>query len=227
MEELVAQTVQEYGRLDLMINNAGIGLDGELIDTSHEQFARVMDINFWGVYYGTMAAYPVMIRQGHGQIVNVSSLAGLLPGGLMASYVASKHAVTGFTLSLRGEAKQYGVKANALCPGFIETELHDTTEIVTEYVHAQAQQRKKTQFPTAAACIPLMMKGIVKNRAIIISPRSHRMYWWINRLVPSFIPWMWSKIIAEICKNPSRQVISGRPTHNLYSPEPTRRCDLQ
>jgi NAD(P)-dependent dehydrogenase (short-subunit alcohol dehydrogenase family) len=115
-EALVTETRASLGRIDLMVNNAGMGLDGEFRDMRLDQWERVVEVNLWGVVYGTHDGYPVMIEHGFGQIVSVASLAGLMPGGLMTSYVAAKHAVVGLTLGLRAEARQYGIKVNALCP---------------------------------------------------------------------------------------------------------------
>ena len=198
VEQLIAKAKADFGRIDLLINNAGIGLDGELKDVTFEQFKKVVDVDFWGVVHGTLAAYPIMISQGFGQIVNVSSLAGLLPGGLMTSYVASKQAVTGFSLSLRSEARQYGVRVNALCPGFMETPIHDHTPKVSAYLRSETNQRNRQHFPTPDKCIHGMMKGIERDRAIIISPAGQRAFWWLYRLFPALVPYVWSKIIARL-----------------------------
>ncbi len=152
-----------------------------------------------------------MIAQGFGQIVNVSSLAGLLPGGLMTSYVASKQAVAGFTLALRAEAYQYGIKVNALCPGFIETPIHDTTSKASAYLQEDRNQRNKSFFPTADKCVNAMMKGIARDKAIIIAPRLHRVFWWLYRLFPSLIPFAWSRIIARL-KRQSRDTPEASPS---------------
>lgn len=198
IEHLINETKAEFNRIDLMINNAGIGLDGEFKDMTLDNWKHIIDINLWGVIYGTYFVYPIMIAQGFGQIVNVSSLAGLLPGGLMTSYVASKQAVAGFTLALRSEAHQYGIKVNALCPGFIETPLHDKTLKVSDYLNKEKNQRNKKRFPTAKDCVSEMMRGIEKNHAIIIAPDNQKIYWWLYRLFPSLIPFAWRKVIEKM-----------------------------
>lgn len=200
VQNLINETKAEFSKIDLMVNNAGIGLDGEFRDMTLDHWKHMIDINLWGVIYGTYYVYPIMIAQGFGQIVNVSSLAGLLPGGLMTSYVAGKHAVTGFSLALRSEAHQYGIKVNALCPGFIETPLHDKTLKVSDYLNKEKNQRNKKHFPVAKDCVAEMMKGIEKNRAIIISPGNQKIYWWLYRLFPSLIPYTWRKLIEKMKK---------------------------
>jgi NAD(P)-dependent dehydrogenase (short-subunit alcohol dehydrogenase family) len=198
MEGLVAGVVRDHGRLDLLVNNAAIGLDGEFQDMTLEDWERVFATDVWSVVVGTHFAYQVMLDQGGGQIVNVSSLAGLLPGGLMTSYVASKHAVVGLTLGLRAEARQYGIRVNALCPGFVETALHDRTRKVSAYLEADAVQRDRSRFPTAADVIGPLMRGVERDRAIVVAPRSHALFWYLYRLAPSSIPFMWSMIIRRI-----------------------------
>lgn len=111
VERLGGDTVRDHGRLDLMINNAGIGLDGEFQAMTLADWERVVAVDPWGVGHGTHFACRVMLDQDpidrcRGQIVNVASLAGLIPGGLMTSYAASKHAVVGLSLTFRGEARQ-------------------------------------------------------------------------------------------------------------------------
>jgi short-subunit dehydrogenase len=198
VEELITETIGHHKKIGMMINNAGIGINGEFQDMNLELWRKIMDVNFWGVVYGTYYVYPIMMKQGFGQIVNVSSLAGLIPAGLMTSYVASKHAVVGFTLGLRSEAMQYGIKVNALCPGFIETPIHDASPNVSGFLNSEKNKRPANKYPTASACINEIMRGIEKDKAIIIAPYKHKFYWWLYRIFPSMIVIMWKKIIAYL-----------------------------
>ncbi len=200
VETLIKETVERDKKIDLMINNAGIGINGEFKDMNLGQWRKIFDVNFWGVLYGNYYVYPVMIKQGFGQIVNVSSLAGLMPGGLMTSYNASKHSVVGFTLSLRSEARQYGIKVNALCPGFIETPIHDASPNVSAYLNSEKNKRPPNKYPTAEKCVPGMMKGIKKDKTIIVAPYYHKIFWWLYRLFPGLIIFMWKMIIAHLKK---------------------------
>ena len=123
-----------------------------------------------------------------------------MPEGLMTSYAASKHSVVGFTLSLRSEAIQYGIKVNALCPGFIETPIHGASPNVSDFLNSEKNKRSPNKYPTAKECIKQMMKGIEKNKAIIIAPYKHKIYWWFYRMFPGLIPIMWMKIIEYLKK---------------------------
>lgn len=191
----IEQVCDEFGRIDLLVNNAGISLEGEFPDTTDEQWRRVVDVNLWGVVNGIRAAYPRMIERGSGQIVNVSSLAGLVPTGLMTAYGAAKAAVVGFSTGLRSEAALHGVKVNALCPGYIETPLHQRSEMVTDYLH---YQRRPPREPDADRHAQLMLRGIARNKAIIVVPALQVPVWWLNRLAPGAMPKLWEWKLARI-----------------------------
>jgi NAD(P)-dependent dehydrogenase (short-subunit alcohol dehydrogenase family) len=105
VQTLVYETVAQYGRLDYMFNNAGIGLVADLRDMTLEHWRRIVDINLWGVIYGTTAAYHIMLQQGAGHIVNTASAAGLFPSAALGTaYTATKHAVVGLSTAFRPEA---------------------------------------------------------------------------------------------------------------------------
>jgi NAD(P)-dependent dehydrogenase (short-subunit alcohol dehydrogenase family) len=120
VERLVDETAREHGRVDLMFNNAGIAIIGEETDVSLDDWRKVVDVNLWGVVHGIRAAYPRMVRQGSGHIVNTASLAGLSPAPFEISYTATKYAVVGLSRALRAEAAAHGVKVSVVCPGFIQ-----------------------------------------------------------------------------------------------------------
>lgn len=202
VDKMINKTMDQYGRIDFLFNNAGAALGGEFKDMTLEHWHNMMDVNFWSIIYACMKVYPIMIQQGSGHIVNVSSFAGLMPGGLMSSYSASKYAAVGFTLNLRSEARQYGIKVTALCPGYLETPMHKSAQIVTDYYkkHDEGYLRKKHNYPTPEACIDYMMRRVLKNKCIIVSPRKQIPIWWLNRLFPSLLPWIWFRVIQRIKK---------------------------
>ena len=119
--EVVRTTVDRAGRLDYLFNNAGIGVGGEVREYDRSDWDDVIDVNLRGVAHGILAAYPVMISQGFGHIVNTASMAGLNPAPLQISYTATKYAVVGLSRALRLEAKRYGVRVSVVCPGPIRT----------------------------------------------------------------------------------------------------------
>ena len=121
--DCVAEVVDRAGRIDLLFNNAGITWGGDTELLTLDQWNAIIDVNIRGVVHGVAAAYPVMVKQGHGHIVNTASMAGLAAAGQITSYVMSKHAVVGLSLALRSEAAAHGVGVTAVCPSAVDLSL--------------------------------------------------------------------------------------------------------
>jgi NAD(P)-dependent dehydrogenase (short-subunit alcohol dehydrogenase family) len=133
--------------LDVLVNNAGIGHQpASLEDTDLDDRDRVMEINAMGMWNGCRAALPGMKARGTGAIVNVASLAGLIGLPTQAAYSLSKGAVVTFTKAIAAEAGPYGVRANVVCPGFIDTEL-GRAFFETRENPEQARERMEAQYP--------------------------------------------------------------------------------
>jgi NAD(P)-dependent dehydrogenase (short-subunit alcohol dehydrogenase family) len=181
VQALIDKVISEHGRLDFMFNNAGIAVAGELRDLSLDHWRRIIDINLWGVIYGTSAAYSVMIGQGFGHIINTASLAGLVGSPTMIPYVTTKYAVVGLSTSLRTEAEDFGVRVSVVCPGFIQTGIFDAaTYVRTSAKDIQAQVPFKIMSATQAAQI--ILRGVARNKAIIVFPFYARLLWRLQRI---------------------------------------------
>ncbi len=171
-ENVIAEIINQYGRLDLIFNNAGIAVSGEIRDISLAQWIKAIDVNFYGVLNGSQIAYRQMLKQGSGQIVNIASAAGLIDHlGLMAPYSVTKHAVVNYTQILRLEAKKLGIKASVVCPGFIRT------AIGTNAINPNANKQWNNYAIKLVAngisvekAIDEILKGVAANKEVIIFP---------------------------------------------------------
>jgi NADP-dependent 3-hydroxy acid dehydrogenase YdfG len=123
--ELISRTRQELGRLDVLVNNAGLMLLGPIAAADTEEWRRMIDVNLYGVLYCTHAALPVMIEQGSGHIVNVSSVAGRFARAGSGVYNLTKFGVGAFSEALRQEVAQAGIRVTLIEPGAVATELPD------------------------------------------------------------------------------------------------------
>jgi NADP-dependent 3-hydroxy acid dehydrogenase YdfG len=126
VKRLVDHAVQSHGRIDVIINNAGVMPQSLLESGKVEEWDRMIDVNIKGVLYGIAAALPHMKAQKSGHIVNVSSVAGHKVGPGSAVYAATKHAVRALSEGLRQEVKPYNIRTTVISPGAVETELPDS-----------------------------------------------------------------------------------------------------
>ena len=123
VENLVAKAKEKFGTIDIMVNNAGITKDTLLLRMKEEDFDSVIDINLKGVFNCLKSITPIMVRQKHGKIINLSSVVGISGNAGQVNYAASKAGVIGMTKSLAKEVGSRGINVNAVAPGFIKTDM--------------------------------------------------------------------------------------------------------
>ncbi len=121
VDAMVAQVLARHGRIDVLVNNAGITKDARLVKMSIEQFDAVIDVNLRGVFHCAQAVAPQMVERGSGVILNASSVVGIYGNFGQTNYAAAKFGVIGFTKTWARELGPKGVRVNAVAPGFIET----------------------------------------------------------------------------------------------------------
>jgi NAD(P)-dependent dehydrogenase (short-subunit alcohol dehydrogenase family) len=183
--------VDSVGRVDLLFNNAGIGVGGEVQELSLGHWDRILDINVRGVIHGVHTVYPQMVARRSGHIVNTASLAGLTPVPLLVPYAMTKHAVVGLSESLRIEAAVYGVKVSALCPSAIETPLLDSMNPTDLPAVAWAPNVRGFLTRMAGPIYPVerlakeTLDAVERSSGIIVLPTRARLLWRAYR----FMPW--------------------------------------
>lgn len=188
-DALIADVFSRHGRLDWLFNNAGVGAGGLVDDLTPKDWKLVMDVNLWGVINGVSAAYPRMIAQGFGHIVNTGSGAGLAPRPGMTPYAAAKSGVVGLTMSLRAEAVAHGVKVSVACPGYVATKIIDSAD------YKGVDKGKLTaNIPikpmTADDCARVILKGVDRNKPIIVDSFYVWLDWMVYRIAPGFAVWL-------------------------------------
>lgn len=121
VDRLVGRTVQAFGRIDLLVNNAGVGMMKHIEDYTEAEWDTIQAVNLKGAFLCTRAVLPVMRRQRSGYVVNISSIAGKTGFGGSSAYSASKFGMVGFTESLLEEAIRDNIRATVICPGYVDT----------------------------------------------------------------------------------------------------------
>lgn len=188
------QVVAAHGKVNVIINNAGVALSGTVAGLTLRDYQWIMDINFWGVVYGSKAFLPYLEQSGDGHIVNLSSVFGLTAQPLMSGYNASKFAVRGFTESLRQDLDMARSCVSATCvhPGGIKTNIAQAARISDSVAHstgkslAAATKEFETTFITSADTAASVIVAAVRNnkRRVLIGPDA-RLYDWCARLLPA------------------------------------------
>jgi NAD(P)-dependent dehydrogenase (short-subunit alcohol dehydrogenase family) len=199
--ELVAAIFDRHGRLDYLFNNAGISIGGLAKTYEPNDWDSVLGVNLRGVLHGIQAAYPRMIAQGFGHIVNTASITGLAPAPGLTCYSMTKHAVVGLSLSLRVEAAREGVRVSVLCPGLIDTPIltggvygRMTGNVDLDKLRARLDAMRPMD---PASLAERSLRDVARNRPISVHPRRWRAAWWLHRLSPSLSLGVARRILAK------------------------------
>ncbi|MEW5736949.1 MAG: SDR family oxidoreductase [Thermodesulfobacteriota bacterium] len=196
VEAVYRRIAEKHGRLDLAFHNAGISIAGEMRDLDLCQWKKVIDVNLMGVLYGTVVAYSIMAGRGTGHIVNISSLAGLLPFPVKAPYSATKHAIVGLSTTLRAEAADLGVRVTVACPGLVATDIWTKTPIMGA-TPEDVLGIIRAPMMSAEKAAEKILEGTAKNRAVITFPFSARALWYLYRIHPGILDPLGRKLMRD------------------------------
>ncbi|MDF2720516.1 MAG: oxidoreductase [Paenibacillus sp.] len=165
VNETFSRILQRYGRIDVLINNAGFGMFERFEDMDVDSFEKMMNVNYMGIVRCTKAALPSMLEAGSGHIVNIASLAGKIATAKSSGYAATKHAVLGLTNSLRQELFGTGIAVTAINPGPVDTPFFEVADPSGSYV---ANVRKMMLTPERVA--EAIVRAVETRRAEVDLP---------------------------------------------------------
>ncbi|GGY50456.1 short chain dehydrogenase [Streptomyces xanthochromogenes] len=174
MEKLAEKVATEYGIVDVLVNNAGIGLSGSFFDTTAEDWKKVLDVNLWGVIHGCRIFGKQMADRGQGgHIVNTASAAAYQPSRALPAYSTSKAAVLMLSECLRAELAGQGIGVSAICPGLVNTNITSTTRFAGADATEEKRLQKKTSrlyglrnFPPEKVASAIL-RAVAKNQAVV------------------------------------------------------------
>ena len=181
-ELLVKNTIQEFGKIDILINNAGISMRALFEEVKLDVFKKVMDINFYGTLYATKYCLPYILKS-KGSIVGVSSINGYRGTPARTAYTASKYAINGFFESLRTEVMHRGVHVLVACPGFTASNIRNAA--LTADGTAQGKSpRDEGKMMSSEAVAKAIIKAIKKRKRDLILTRQGKMAVFLNKWIP-------------------------------------------
>ncbi|RYJ30401.1 putative oxidoreductase [Streptomyces sp. L-9-10] len=174
MEGLAERVAAEYGIVDVLVNNAGIGLSGAFLDTTAEDWKTVLDVNLWGVIHGCRLFGKQMAERGQGgHIVNTASAAAYQPSKALPAYSTSKAAVLMLSECLRAELAGQGIGVSAICPGFVNTNITSTARFTGVSAEEEERRRKKSSRLYGLRDYPpekvadAVLRAVVRNQAVV------------------------------------------------------------
>ena len=199
MKALASKVEKKHGALDILINNAGVGLGGDFLSTPIEDWQWAIGINLMGVVHGCKLFAPAMVERRVGHIVNLASAAGYYAAPDMTAYAATKHAVMGLSEALRAEMADYHIGVSAICPGVINTNIVAAGRMNGSTGAAQdklvAFYRKRNYGPELVA--KAIISAIEHNRAVTpVSPEAWVMYG-AKRFTPGLLDWINRSALAK------------------------------
>jgi NAD(P)-dependent dehydrogenase (short-subunit alcohol dehydrogenase family) len=201
MNAFAADVLERFDAVDMLVNNAGIGVVAGFLDTLAADWQRLVSINLMGVVHGCDAFLPSMIERGAGgRVVNMSSAAGVLANPQLTAYSATKFAVFGLSEALRMQLRPHGIGVTAVCPGVINTSITRSTPIRgsgdLEARRARIAALYEKRGYTAERVARNILRAVDRDKAVApIAAEAHVMYW-LSRLAPPAARWLSVRLAA-------------------------------
>lgn len=187
VKTLLDRVVAEQGRLDYLFNNAGIVVGGDFESMDFTVWKKIVDINLWGVIHGTQHGYALMVKQGHGHIINTASTAGIMPVAKSTAYAATKHAVVGLSTSLREEGRKHGIHVSVIIPGLVDTNIFSGATNLKGHDYAAAISKVPIGKISPGDAAQAILHGVAGNRQYIVFPAYNRIIVFLNRVFPGLM----------------------------------------
>jgi 2-hydroxycyclohexanecarboxyl-CoA dehydrogenase len=189
MADLAERVHAEHGVLDVLVNNAGVGISGSFLDTRLDDWDWIVSINLMGVIHGCHAFGPAMVERGRGHVVNMSSGLAYIPHHAESAYVTTKAGVLAFSRALRADWHKHGVGVSAVCPGVINTPIVHTTRFRGEQADPAAVAGVQETFAQRGHPPELVARSVIgaveRNRAVVPVGREAVAGWYASRFLPT------------------------------------------
>jgi len=183
-QQAIATTIQTYGAIDVLINNAGVGLYVPAWSATDAQVRELFDLNFFAPLALSQLAIPHMRQRGRGMLVNVSSIAGEITLPWFTLYSASKHALGSLTVGLRLELERDGIRTMTVCPGYVNTEFQRHAIAGTP---PASLQRRRPLSVSVEQCAQTIVRGVERDSCMVVTPRTGWAVIWLRRLFPATV----------------------------------------
>jgi len=198
----IQQSIERFGRVDVLINNAGVAAAGRLEDTSLEDWRWVMEIDLFGVMLGCQAILPTFRQQGSGHIINVASMAGLAGAPEINAYGTAKAGVIAMSEMLRAEVTSAGIEVSALCPAFVKTRLTETMRANHDGYEKRVKRWMETSGVSADDVAEVVYQAVLKPKFLLLTHPQTKWLWRLKRWAPE----LYFKFLMRGIKKAQRRV---------------------
>lgn len=202
-KQLIEKTIERFGRIDVLINNAGISMRALFSEADLSVIQRLMEVNFWGAVYCSKYALPYLIASG-GSLVGVSSIAGFKGLPARSGYSASKFALQGFLESVRVENLKSGLHVLIACPGFTASNIRKTALAMDGSIQGESP-RAEEKMMTAETVAKCILFSVIRRKRTLVLTTQGKLTMWINKFFPGLTDRLVYKHLAKEPDSPLKQ----------------------